>query len=37
MHKYPYLVYYRVVENELRILGVVHGGRNPKTVEARFK
>ena len=37
MHNYPHLVYYRVVGNELRILGVVHGAMNPKTVKARFK
>ncbi len=36
MHKFPYLIYYRVVADELRILGVVHGAMDPKTVQARF-
>lgn len=36
MHNYPHAVYYRITENELRILGVVHGAMNPKTVKTRF-
>jgi plasmid stabilization system protein ParE len=37
MHNYPHSVYYRVVGDELRLLGVVHGAMNPKTVKSRFK
>ena len=37
MHKFPYLVYYRVAGEEIRILGVVHGAMNPKTAQARFQ
>ncbi len=37
MHNYPHLVYYRVVGDELRLLGVVHGAIDPKTVKSRFK
>jgi plasmid stabilization system protein ParE len=36
MHNYPHAVYYRIVGEELRILGVVHGAMNPETVKARF-
>ena len=36
MHNYPHAVYYRVVGDELRILGVLHGAMNPETVKARF-
>ena len=36
MHKFPYLVYYRVTPEELRVLGVVHGAMDPKTAQARF-
>ena len=36
MHKFPYLVYYRITGEELRILGVLHGAMNPKTAQARF-
>lgn len=37
MHKFPYLVYYRVTAEELRILGVVHGAIDPKAVQSRFR
>jgi toxin ParE1/3/4 len=37
MRNYPHAVYYRAAGNELRILGVVHGARDPKVVKARFK
>lgn len=37
MHKFPYLVYYRVAEEELRVLGVVHGAIDPKAVQSRFR
>jgi len=37
MHVYPHAVYYRVVRDELRILGVVHGAMNPETIKSRFK
>ena len=37
MHNYPHAVYYRIVGNELRILGVVHGAMNPGTAKARFQ
>ncbi len=36
MHNYPHTVYYRIVGNELRILGVLHGAMNPETVKSRF-
>ncbi len=36
MHNYPHLVYYRIAEDQLRILGVVHGAKNPEDVSARF-
>ena len=36
MHIYPHVVYYRFSENELRILGIVHGARNLKIAQARF-
>jgi plasmid stabilization system protein ParE len=37
MRNYPYAVYYRVAGGELRVLGVVHGARNPETTKARFQ
>ena len=37
MHNYPHLVYYRIVGDKLRVLGVVHGAMNPKTAKARFR
>jgi len=36
MHTFPYLVYYRITAEELRILGVVHGVRNPAAAQSRF-
>jgi plasmid stabilization system protein ParE len=36
MHNYPHAVYYRIAGDELRILGVVHGAMDPKTIKARF-
>jgi plasmid stabilization system protein ParE len=36
MHIYPHTVYYRIAGEELRILGVVHGAINPKTIKTRF-
>ena len=36
MHNYPHAVYYRMAGEELRVLGVVHGTMNPKSVKARF-
>lgn len=36
MHNYPHAVYYRIVGDELRIPGVVHGAKNPETVKGRF-
>ena len=36
MRKFPYLVYYRVAREEIRILGVLHGAMNPKIAQTRF-
>ncbi len=36
MHRFPYLVFYRFTAEEIRVLGVMHGAMNPKTIEARF-
>jgi len=36
MHKFPYLVYYRLAGEEIRILGVLQGAMNPETAHARF-
>lgn len=36
MHKFPYVVYYRIAGKELRILGVLHGAMNPDIAKSRF-
>lgn len=32
---YPYLVFYQVHSSETRVLRIVHGARNPKSMPAR--
>lgn len=33
----PYIIYYRVVDRQIRILGVIHGARDPKYVSFRTR
>ena len=35
--KFPYSAYYEIVDNELRILAVVHGARDPKYLNYRLR
>lgn len=35
MHRFPYLVHFRVMEGEILIVGVMHGGRHPSTWQDR--
>jgi len=32
---YPYLMFYRVEPSEVRVLRIMHGARNPKSMPAR--
>lgn len=33
--KFPYVVYYRIVQERVEVIAVLHGSRNPKTWRAR--
>lgn len=35
--KYPYAIYYEIIDEELRVLGVVHGARDPKYLNSRLR
>lgn len=35
LHRFPYLVYYRVLADRIEILGVLHGSRNPQVWQDR--
>lgn len=37
LHRFPYKVAYKVYDNEIRIYGVFHHSRNPKTIRKRLK
>lgn len=37
LHKFPYVVYYRVLPDKIEILGVFHGSRDPKTWRTRIR
>jgi plasmid stabilization system protein ParE len=36
MRKFPYLVYYRLVEDKIEIIAVLHGSRDPKLWQRRI-
>ena len=36
MATFPHRVYYRLVANELRVLGVIHPARDPKFIRGRI-
>ncbi len=35
--KYPYSIYYEIIAEELRVLAVVHGARDPKYLNYRLR
>jgi plasmid stabilization system protein ParE len=35
LHKFPYLIYYRIAEQTIRVLAVLHIKRNPGTANKR--
>jgi plasmid stabilization system protein ParE len=37
MPKYPYSIYYEIIDEELRIIAVIHGARNPKYINQRLR
>ncbi len=37
IEKYPYGIYYEIVGEELRVLAVVHGARDPKYLNYRLR
>ncbi len=34
--KYPYFIYYEIIAEDLRVIGVIHGARNPKYINHRL-
>jgi toxin ParE1/3/4 len=36
MRKFPYLVYYRIVEDQIEIIAVLHGSRDPEVSRKRI-
>jgi len=34
--KYPYFIYYEIMAEELRVIAVIHGARNPKYINYRL-
>ena len=37
LYKFPYGIYYEVVEHQVRVLAVIHGARDPKYVGYRLR
>jgi toxin ParE1/3/4 len=35
--RFPYLIFYEVVQSNFHIYGVMHSKRNPQTMKKRFK
>lgn len=35
LHPHPYLVFYRVYPNDVRVIAIRHGARNPSSMPAR--
>lgn len=36
LRKFPYLVYYRLLDDRIEVIGVLHGSRNPKLWRERI-
>ncbi len=30
VHRFPYIIYYRLINNEIHVIAVQHGSRNPR-------
>jgi plasmid stabilization system protein ParE len=37
LHKFPYQIFYKIFEDKIIILGVVHTSRNPRLIRRRIK
>lgn len=37
LKRFPYLIFYEIVEYEVHVYGVMHSKRNPKLIKKRFK
>ena len=35
IHRFPYVVYYRIISSRIIVIAVVHGKRDPKTWQSR--
>jgi plasmid stabilization system protein ParE len=35
LRRFPYVVYYRILNDRIEVIGILHGGRDPRTLKRR--